>query len=336
MFSTPNVRDPMLYEKLSDLTPAVVDSLYNIDRATPVADPTFLFLVGVPGSGKSSMYGRFDNHAIINIDTLLESLLPFRAASSMSQYMQQQNRSAKTDSTFTSIGAYGTHKENLGMFKWYDAAPHGFHRVRERFQPLSGHEAPHTLNDLTSFALARAITKHVNIIYETTITSSKKVDDIMYFIKKHTAPYRVHVLYVKAAAANVAARVRARQENGAPQENYPFYRYVPDTEEFARKQIEQTEAVLATLRKKYKRAIRFEVVENPLVAERLPAANRRSASTRRRHILRAYGSTSPSDESVFRLSTTRKSQSSNKNTRPSLYVSSPSSERRKRLTVRNK
>jgi predicted ABC-type ATPase len=324
----------MLYEKLSDLTPAVVDSLYNIDRATPVAEPTFLFLIGVPGSGKSSMYGRFDNHAIINIDTLLESLLPFRAASSMSHYMQQHTD--HSDVTFTSIGAYGTRKENLGMFKWYDESSgpkQAFHGVRERFQPLSGHEASHSLNDLTSHALARAITKHINVVYETTLAaSSKKVDDIMYFIKKKKAPYRVHLLYVKAPAANVAARVRARQEYGMPQEDYPFYRYVPESEEFSRKQIEQTEAALTTLRKKYKHVIRFEVVENPLITERLPAANRRSASTRRRHILRAYGPGSSSDRSTFRLSTN--SQSSN---RPSLYVSSPSSaQRRRRLTVRNK
>ena len=327
----------MLYEKLSDLTPAVVDSLYNIDRATPVAEPTFLFLIGVPGSGKSSMYEHSDNHAVINIDTLLESLLPFRAASSMSQYMQQQHGPT---TEFSSIGAYGSRKENLGLFKWYDAAPahkQTFQRVRERFQLLSGHDAPLSLNDLTSHALARAITKHVNIVYETTISASvKKVDDIMHFIKKHKAPYRVNLLYVRATAANVAARVRARQEHGAPQEDYPFYRYVPDTEEFARTQIEQTEMGLATLRKKYKRQISFDVVENPLVAERLPAANRRSASTRRRHIVRAYGPASSSDQSIFRVSTNRKSQSPNKNTRPSLYVSSSSSERRRRLTVRNK
>ena len=324
----------MLYEKLSDLTPAVVDSLYNIDRATPVAEPTFLFLIGVPGSGKSSMYDRFDNHAIINIDTLLESLFPFRAASSMSHYMQQQQQ-AKADVTFTSIGAYSSRKENMGMFKWYDKAPHGFHRVRERFQPLSGHEASLSLNDITSHALARAITKHINIVYETTLaSSSKKVDDIMYFIKKNKAPYRVHLTYVRASAANAAARIRARQEYGMPQEEYPFYRYVPESEEFARTQIEQTERALTALRKKYKHAIRFEVAENPLVAERLPAINRRSASTRRRHILRAYGpgSGSPSDRLVFSLSPNTSSSN-----RPSLYVSSPSSvQRRRRLTVRNK
>jgi len=321
----------MLYEKLSDLTPAVVDSLYNIDRATPIAEPTFLFLIGVPGSGKSSMYGRFDNHATINIDTLLESLLPFRAASSMSHYMQQQQ--AKADGTFTAIGAYGSRKENLGMFKLYDESPgpkQAFYRVRERFQPLSGHEASLSLNDLTSHALARAITKHINIVYETTLAaSSKKVDDIMYFIKKHKAPYRVNLTYVRASAANAAARVRARQENGMPQEEYPFYRYVPESEEFARKQIEHTEHALTALRKKYKHAIRFEVVENPLITERLPATNRRSASTRRRHILRAYGPgpASPSDRSIFRLSNSP---------RPSMFISPTTSEKRRRNTQKRK
>ena len=132
----------------------------------------------------------------------------------------------------------------------------------------------------------------------------------------------MNLTYVRASAANAAARVRARQEYGMPQEEYPFYRYVPETEEFARTQIEQTERALTALRKKYKHAMRFEVAENPLVVERLPAANRRSASTRRRHIVSAYGSATSS----FRLSSSR----------PSLYISPTTSEKQRRTTQKIK
>jgi shikimate kinase len=307
----------MLHQKLSDLTPAVVDSLYNIDGATPVAEPIFLFLLGVPGSGKSSghAYAPPGPYATINVDLLLESLLPFRAASSIAHYLKRQGSPVK----FSSIGAYGTRKENLGLFKWYDDADpqivQKFNRIREEFLPLLGQETTHSLNDLTSEALARAIQKHVNIVYETT-ASVKKVDDIMSFIKKHKAPYSVRFIHIKASAEDIAARLRARQEHGMPQERFPFYRYVPPHME---KLLAKSEEAFAALRKKYAKVATFEEIENPLDPARLPAENRRSASTRRRHILAAYG--------PLHLSSSP---------RPDLYISPTTSEKRRRSTQKRK
>ena len=103
----------MLHGKLSDLTPQAVDTLYGIDSAQPSDTPTFLFLVGAPGAGKSSGHARAieagilqaGNYATINMDTLLESLLPFRAASAMAHFMKR--RPATHDLTrFASISAY--------------------------------------------------------------------------------------------------------------------------------------------------------------------------------------------------------------------------------------
>jgi len=300
----------MLYEKLSDLTPAVVDSIYNIN-VPPVAEPTFLFVLGVPGSGKSSVPA--GNYATINVDLLLESLLPFRASSAIAHYLKRQGNPVK----FSSIGAYGTRKENLGLFKWYDEidpqAVQEFKRIRQEFLPLLGQEATHSLNELTSEALARAIKKHVNIVYETT-AGVRKVDDVMSFIKKHRAPYHVRFIHIKASAEDIATRIRARQEHGMPQERFPFYRYVPPHVE---KLLAQSDAAYVALRKKYAKVATFEEIENPLDLARLPGENRRTASARRRHILAAYGSLVLSD-------------------RPNLYVSPTTSERRRRSTQKRK
>ena len=127
-----------LYSRLSDLTPAVVDVLYNIQGPVPQAEPVFVFLVGAPGSGKTSGHGQAieagiippGNYATINIDVLLESLLPFRSASATA--------AAAAPMRFSTIGAYTSRKEDLGLFKWVDKA-----------SPLTDLEAPNTLRAIT-------------------------------------------------------------------------------------------------------------------------------------------------------------------------------------------
>jgi len=310
----------MLHYKLSDLTPAVVDSLYNIDGATPDKEPIFLFLLGVPGSGKSSGHSHAPSepYATINVDLLLESLLPFRAASAIAHYLKREGHPI----TFAPISAYGSHKENLGLFKWYDEADpktvQKFNRIRQEFLQLHGKEASESINEINSQALARAIQKHVNIVYETT-ASVKKVDNIVQFIKKHKAPYRIQFIHIKGSVSDIAMRLSARQEHGMPQERFPFYRYVPAQVEHISARASAEEAAYAALYKKYRKIATFKEIENPLVSERLPAENRRTASTRRRYILAAYG--------PLELSSSP---------HPELYISPTSSERRRRSTQKRK
>ena len=330
----------MLHGKLSDLTPQAVDALYSIDSAQPSGRPTFLFLVGAPGAGKSSGHARAiesgiltaGNYATINMDTLLESLLPFRAASAMAHFMKR--RPATHDITrFASISAYSTRKENLGLFKWYDEAHAAlqeadpettmtFNSVRQHFAPLQGQEAPERLLEINEAALDRAIHRQINIVYETTLSLTKagrvnKVDAIMKLLKN--TPYHVVFYHITGLADEIAARLRVRQENQTPQNLHPYYRYLPSNPERVAEYIKATADGFAAVRKQYAKVAVFEEYENRMDPARMPAENRRSTSTRRRRIARAYAPrllrtsnrvSTPSSNRLFRLSSSsnRKTQ----------------------------
>jgi hypothetical protein len=303
----------MLVPKQSDLTPEVVDSLYHIDSATPDESPTFLFLVGAPGSGKSSGHARAidagilpaGNYATVNVDTLLESLLPFRAATSMAHYLKYK---------LATIGAYGSRKENLGLFKWYDeqhnameaedpSTIHEFNRIRRQFE--SGQTTDRLL-DIHEDALERAIHKRVHIIYETTLSLTRKgrvnkVDTLMNILNK--TPYRVVFYHITGSPENIKERIRARQEHATPQDIYPFYRYVP-TGAIAGL-VQATGDAFEAVRRQYHEKATFEEFENPTDPLRLPAENRRTASTRRRRIISAYARRTSSQKRRTQVSLTR-------------------------------
>ena len=287
----------MLVNKLSDLNPDIVDQLYHSDSASPDEAPTFLFLVGAPGSGKSTGHARAieagilpaGNYATVNIDTLLESLLPFRAASSMAHYLKYK---------LATIGAYGSRKENLGLFKWYDekhaalqeADPttiREFNRIRNRF--ASGHEASERLLDIHEEGLHRAIKKRVNIVYETTLSLTRegrvnKVDTLMRILQK--TPYRIFFYHITGSPENIKERIRARQEHATPKDVFPFYRYIPSGAVAGL--IQATRDGFEAVRIQYHGRAVFEEFENPTDPLRIPSENRRSASTRRRRIVSAY------------------------------------------------
>ena len=311
----------MLFGRLSDLTPPVVDQIYNIDSAAPSERPTFLFMVGAPGSGKSTGHGRAieagllpaGNYATVNIDMLLESLLPFRAASAVAHYLKQGATGEMV--RFASIGAYGTRKENLGLFRWYDEAHaalaasdpatiRSFNRIRRRFAHLAEQEGANSLIGVNEAALERAIAKRVHIVYETTLSLSaegrvRKVDALMRLLRNK--PYRIVFYHITGSHADVAARIRARQEHQTPQDPYPFFRYVSTRPERVEEYIKGAAEAFAAVAKRYAKVAEFEIFENPMVPDRAPAENRRSASARRRRIMSAYAGSQRSSSSQRRM-----------------------------------
>ncbi len=308
--------------------------MYNIDSASPSAEPTFLFIVGSPGAGKSSGHAAAiesglipaGNYATINLDTLLESMAPFRAASSMAHLLKQRHRSLVK---FASIFAYGTRKENLGLFKWYDEA-HGdlaaadpatiaqLNRVRETYEPLLGYEAPAKLMDLNEAAIQRAITRGINIVYETTFSLTKKgrvtkFDEIMELLKG--TPYKVAVYHVRGDPKEISQRIRARQEFGMPHEEYPFYRYVSWSPEAVAEYIGKTAEAVAAIAAQYP-AITVAEFVNTMDPMRLPVFKPVNYNTQRRRIVRAYGPPRSSSSAKKRktASTDRKSTSAKRAT----------------------
>jgi len=314
-----------MQSKLSDLTPAVVDALYGLDRAEPVEEPVFLFMVGAPGSGKSSGHARaiangllpFDTprYATINMDTLLESLLPFRAASAMAHHYKKK-ADTRDVARFASIGAYGTRKENLGIFKWYDEshtqlhdadprATRGFNRIRRRFAPLIEQDAPESLLEINESALVRAISKHVNIVYETTLSLTKegrvtKVDRLMRVLRKKG--YRIVFYHITGTVEEITQRIRNRQEHQTPQDPLPFYRYISTNPERVAEYIHKVAEAFSAVAKQYSKVAQFEEFTNPMDPGRAPAENQRRTSTRRRNVMGAYAGSNRRSNSELRSS----------------------------------
>ena len=265
-----------LYNRLSELTPPIVDRLYNIDGASPMTDPVFIFLVGAPGSGKSSGH-RFaieagllppTDYATINIDLLLESLLPFRAASAVADFIKEnENETIR----FSTIGAYTSRKENLGLFKWYDTASgflvRTFDSIRDRFCPLNDLDAPHTLIELNEAALQRAIDRRIPIIYETTLYLSKegrvsKVDALMRYLR--VTPYRIVFYHIHAEPSDIMLRLESRRATTLRAE-YPYIRTVPSSIESVTDMVQQNKLAFRALHKKYRSAALFQEAENPFI-----------------------------------------------------------------------
>jgi predicted ABC-type ATPase len=309
-----------LVKSLSELTPAVVDHLYGIDVAMPQAKPTFVLLVGAPGVGKSSGHAfaiklkllpaySAGGYATINLDTLLESLVPFRAGSALAYVLKEKYKPEDTTIpapvSFSSLHMYGSKKENVGAFGWYDDTTETKGRgaakvtsiikkarskisnigantinaniIRNKFVELKDKEseAGKSIIDINTDAIQRAIDKGISIIYETTLSKNAdgnvtKVDDIMGRIAGKD--YRVVILHMTAEPEDIAKRIYARQEYSMPYEEHPFYRYVPADPKAVITMAKNTADAVDAIGKKYKDLIEI----TPLIIEkddsRLPAS----------------------------------------------------------------
>jgi hypothetical protein len=287
---------------LSDMTPARIRAVYGIDAAEPVDTPIFLFLIGSPGAGKSSGHrwaierGLLPptGYATINLDLLLENMLPFRVASAIGHLLKQRHENVR----FSSIPAYGSRQENLGLFDWYNAdharlGDPSLDPLREQFRPLQGQEAAAALRTRSDAAIQEAIGRRIPIVYETTfsVNRSGRVDKLDHIMEQLAgSPYRVAVLHVRAVPADIIERIHARQEYNTPFQIFPFYRYIPVKRAMARDWIESNAKAYRTIQKQYPQILAMEI-ENPLDAARLPPPRRERYSKEKRRILRAYGPT---------------------------------------------
>jgi hypothetical protein len=209
---------------LSDLTEEVVDHLFNIDTTAPKTQPTFVFMVGVPGVGKSSAHSQLyserlansghykhrnnyvkpGEYATINLDTLLESLTVFRVASFMYYIVKQVY---KDPIKYNELLTYISNDEDLGLFQWYDTIHTDFSKthpdlvesldaVRKPYLPYKHMKTGQNIITRGTNAIYRGIRKSISIVYETTLTVSSKtgkvdkVDAIMDSMVKHALPAR--------------------------------------------------------------------------------------------------------------------------------------------------
>jgi len=273
-----------------DALPDIVSHVFGIDSATPVDVPLFVFMVGSPGAGKSGGHaalldnGVFPdiNYATINIDLLLEMLLPFRVAGSFTHSIKTflGSNFPKNSKPFSSIGSYGSKAPNVGSFKFLDdidslqkatitkyAVEKGisitkaaeyiaavFDRIKTLAKNIkSERSADLSLIDLTNMAIASAIKKKVNIVYETTFSSINKFDNL--YKPLLAAGYKIIVFHIVDTPEHIHEKLISRQEYGMPYETAPLYRYVPTDSKFIHQVIQSTASIVDLIHRRIKEGI---------------------------------------------------------------------------------
>ena len=290
-------------DTLEDLTDETVDNIFHITEASPTTHPVFLIIVGVPGVGKSSAhkeavkrgYIPAHDYATINLDTLVESLKVFRAASSMAHFLKLQNKDVK----FGTIRAYQSKRQNMELFDWYDKLhntldPHTTKRldkIRSRYATATTIQ-PNSIQELSELAIQRAIQKQVSIVYETTLSFNKaekrvkKVDAIMELVKD--TPYRVIILHIVAPIDEIATRIHHRQEFQTPSLSMPFYRHMTTSETVLSKIDKENKESVDWTRATYP-SVLIDVMEATMNASRLPKPKRYTVRKQRHKLTSIFG-----------------------------------------------
>lgn len=290
-------------DTLEDLTDETVDNVFHITEATPTTLPVFLIIAGVPGVGKSSAhkeaikrgYIPTHNYATINLDTLVESLKVFRAASSMAHFLKLQTKDVK----FGTIRAYQSKQQDMELFDWYDKLhesldPHitkRLDKIRSRYSAATDIQ-PNSIQELGQLAIERAIQKQVNIVYETTLSFNKaekrvkKIDAIMELLKD--TPYRVVILHIVSPIDEIATRIHHRQEFQTPSLSMPFYRHMTTSETVLSKIDKENKESVAWTRATYP-SVHIDVMEATMNASRLPKPKRYTVRKQRHKLTSIFG-----------------------------------------------
>jgi hypothetical protein len=319
--------------KASEL-PDLVAKLYGIDKATPDEDPYFVFLVGVPGAGKSMGHralvesGLFsdENYATLNLDILLESLVPFRATSALSHairtFLGKDYPKSKDIRKYASITGYSSKSPNVGALDFFNSeitkikllralafklsrlerisvldAARKIYKMFKKFRDLIVKLVPErtvvtSLLDLHKEAIAAAIKKRVNIVYETVFSNIDKFDKL--YAPLIAAGYKIIIIYIKDKPENISTKISARQEYGMPYGKYPYYRFVPSSLEAVNKQVSTLDSVIKQIKTKISvgvydsELLHIETVKPKFDAAKLPAPVDMSFFDEIMNIMKAY------------------------------------------------
>jgi predicted ABC-type ATPase len=289
---------------LEDLTDETVDNVFHITDAIPTTNPIFLIIAGVPGGGKSSAHkeaikrGYLPKHdyATINLDTLVESMKVFRAASSMAHFLKLDGQD---DVKFGTIRAYQSKRQDLELFDWYDKihasldpqTKKRMDKIRSRYSDATAIQ-PQNIQELAESAIERAVKKQVNIVYETTLSFNKKegrvkkVDAIMDLLKD--TPYRVVLLHIVAPIEEIAKRIHHRQEYQTPSLSMPFYRHMTTSETVLAKIDKENKESVKAIQTTYP-SIRVDVMEATMNESRLPKPKRYTLRKQRHKLSTVFG-----------------------------------------------
>ncbi len=215
-------------------------------NALPTPDqPIFVLLIGSPGSGKSTALARLDelvgldpNDAVqISLDSLIESLEPFRANTSRlaTEILAESRLPLRNNLPENVVGAIAgkTSGPYLRLM-----------RSKKNNRPGQvGKPLEMSLNEMRYYLLEKALAQGKNIIYERTISDASKDsldEEVFARVYGSGRPYKIFVVYTKIDDEGALRERLRRRPIGMMKRNPPFFRGVPSV--MARKFIDTHEA----------------------------------------------------------------------------------------------
>lgn len=321
---------PYIQSSCELMDPLQVDYLFGLydEAGKPVLTvqkaPKFVFLIGAPAAGKSSGHKMLQergivsrtpsgikDYATINVDSLLEALIPFREATATAEKMGVE---------LTALRGYVSKQPNLGFVtglqkelfpenveetgpkkkakvsaaptntnlqkkaeleaKKATCAPILKDIIRSYDDILKGGPMPNNLNQIMEEALKRIIGASVDIVYETTFSSPDKFWKIYEMLKASPYKNNIVVMHIQGEPSVVAEKAELRQRYGMPSEPLPFQRLVPTSVVHVADLIQKNQTVYNQLVKEAPEGVQFiEIPPIPFsisLAPAPPPANTRS------------------------------------------------------------
>jgi hypothetical protein len=194
--------------------------------------PIFVLLIGTPGSGKSTALARMGelvgldpNTAVqISLDSLIESLEPFRAKTSevATEMLSESGLELRNNLP----------EEVVGEIAGKTSGPYlSFMRSKKNNRPgKTGKPLEMSLNEMRYYLLEKALAEGKNIIYERTISDASKdslKEEVFARIAASEKPYKIFVVYTKIDDEEVLRDRLRRRPIGMMRRNPPFFRGVP-------------------------------------------------------------------------------------------------------------
>lgn len=226
----------IIYPYLGDLTEKEAELIFTrgkgVEGIPSPEKPIFVLLFGTPGSGKSTALRKMkqmtelnpDDAVQINLDSLIESLQPFRNATrKIATNMLNQkgfiDYNSANQNTISEIAgkASGPYLSMMRSKK--------NNRPGRIGKPLS-----YSPNELRFLILEKALAHGKNIIYERTVSDAKKdtlASEVFEKIQSSGKPYEVYIIYTKIDDESQLRERLRKRPLAMLKRDPPFFRGVP-------------------------------------------------------------------------------------------------------------
>ncbi len=226
----------LTYPFLGDLTKEEGELIFTgrkgYNRLPSPEQPIFVLLIGTPGSGKSTALARLDelvglrpeDAVQISLDSLIESLAPFRAKTSELATKMLAERGLELRNNLP--------EEVVGEIAGKTAGPYvSYMKAKKNNRPGKvGNPLEMSLNEMRYYLLDKALAQGKNIIYERTISDASKDslrEEVFAKIAASGKPYKIFVVYTKIDDEEVLRDRLRRRPIGMMKRDPQFFRGVP-------------------------------------------------------------------------------------------------------------